>query len=74
MGGSTLHSTSKEPPRITIWRVRQCSKFKNLSDAEVLEVIESLERLSIILIEPYHQNQLENETPQPPQSIRQRKI
>jgi hypothetical protein len=40
-----------EPKRISLEQVRQHKRFKDLSDQDALSLIESLERLSVILFE-----------------------
>lgn len=50
----------KDPQRISRERLRQCPRFAGCSDEQADQVIDSLERLSVILFEHYH-NQLKHQ-------------
>ncbi len=60
----------KEPKRITPEQVRQCERFKDYSETEIQQIVDSIEQLAMILFEHYKsQNKDSHEHQQPPSSI-----
>jgi hypothetical protein len=60
------------PTRISPEQVRACKKYRDCSDAEVDEVINSLEQLAIIVIKYCTSKSNPYEEPKSPSAIQQR--